>query len=448
MASSVNSRELSLRDVPQQGEVIAGKYLVEGVLGTGGMSVVLSAVHQALGQRVAIKVMTSSAAHSKDSLARFSREAKTASAIQNDHAVRILDIGRLETGTPYMAMEYLVGTNLADLVEKRGGLPVTESVDYVLQACEVIAEAHALGIIHRDMKPSNLFLAHKPNAPATIKVLDFGISKTEWSTADLNLTATTDVMGTPAYMSPEQVRSAKNADHRTDIWGVGAVLYELLTGQPPFWAENLPSLCAKILVDPPVPAASLRSDVPPDLDMVIQWSMQKDPSQRPQSIADFARELMPFASTNGHRSIEKIFETLSFNVQMVSTRRLPSTSSGAWQASAKQPSSWSSPLRLVLFGAVTGVLLGTLAVTLWLTMSPPDTTEALSAIPAASRPLVAQVQDASTPLLAVSRPVDTAVDGTAPSSIATSDARTNVDPQTSARPPTKGGGTGPLDERY
>jgi serine/threonine-protein kinase len=292
-------RTKELESIAREGSLIAKKYRVESVLGYGGMGGVVAATHCRLGQRVAIKILYPSSARNPEAIARFLREAQAAAALQSEHVVRILDFGRHGNGLPFMVMEHLSGTNLADLLTARGTLPVDEAIQYVMQASEAVAEAHARGIIHRDIKPANIFLSSRSDGSPLIKVLDFGISKTDWMAGfgDYNpdLTATADTLGTPMYMSPEQVRSTKNVTPAADIWALGVVLYELLAGVPPFWAESLPALSAKIVADSPTPLGMRRSDLPRGLDTVVLSCLEKDPAKRPASIADLARELTPFA---------------------------------------------------------------------------------------------------------------------------------------------------------
>lgn len=248
-----------MRGLPRKGDRIAGRYKVENLVGLGGMGAVVSAMHMDLQQRVAIKIMLPRGAKHAVAVSRFLREARAASAVQSEHVVRTHDVGKLKNGLPYLVMEYLTGASLEDVVSRSGPLAVSDAVHYVLQACEAVALAHAAGIVHRDLKPANLFLTMRADGSPLVKVLDFGISKAEWMTdvaTNPSLTATSDTIGTPTYMSPEQVRSAKNVDWRTDVWSMGAVLYELITGEPPFWADNLTALAAIIVSDPAEPPSS------------------------------------------------------------------------------------------------------------------------------------------------------------------------------------------------
>jgi serine/threonine-protein kinase len=292
-------RTKELDSIAREGSLIAGKYRVENVLGHGGMGGVVAATHRRLGQRVAIKILYPSSARNPEAVARFLREAQAAAALQSEHVVRILDFGRHGDGLPFMVMEHLQGTNLADLLASRGTLPVDEAIHYLMQASEAVAEAHARGIVHRDIKPANLFLTARADGSPLIKVLDFGISKAEWllGIAGYNpdLTATADTLGTPMYMSPEQVRSTKSVTVRTDIWALGVVLYEFLAGVPPFWADSLPALSAKIVADPATPLNQRRNDLPAGLDAVVLGCLEKDPDRRPASILELARALSPLA---------------------------------------------------------------------------------------------------------------------------------------------------------
>ncbi|MEZ4313007.1 MAG: serine/threonine-protein kinase [Polyangiaceae bacterium] len=247
------------------GDILNGKYRVDKVLGAGGMGVVVAATHLHLEEKVAIKFLLPDAAKSKDVVERFKREGKAAVKIKSEHVARVSDVGELDNGAPFMVMEFLQGQDLSEMVETQGALPVAAAIEYVLQACEALAEAHALGIVHRDLKPANLFLSHRADGSPCIKVLDFGISKILSSVSSPGMTKTTAVMGSPLYMSPEQMKSSKDVDHRTDIWSLGAILYELLSGNPPFIADTMPQLCLMILQDPLPPLHTVRHDIPPQL---------------------------------------------------------------------------------------------------------------------------------------------------------------------------------------
>ncbi|HMA92739.1 MAG TPA: serine/threonine-protein kinase, partial [Polyangiaceae bacterium] len=236
------------------GSILAGKFRVERVLGQGGMGVVVAATHLQLEQLVAIKFLLPEACAIPNAIARFMQEARAAAKIRSEHIGRVMDVATADDGTPYIVMEYLEGQDLAALLAARGQLPVAEAVGYLLQACEAVSEAHSLGIVHRDLKPANLFLTHRGDGSPLVKVLDFGISKSlAEGSQNANLTGTALIMGSPQYMSPEQVRSAKHVDTRTDIWSLGVIAHELLAGRPPFTADTATALLIQIAVEPPTP---------------------------------------------------------------------------------------------------------------------------------------------------------------------------------------------------
>jgi len=289
------------------GDVLAGKYVVERVLGEGGMGVVVAATHRQLGQRVAVKFLLAEYCQHPEAVARFLREAQAAVRIQSEHVARTIDVGTLESGAPYMVMEYLSGRDLASELATRGSLPVEEAVGFVLQACEAIAEAHALGIVHRDLKPANLFLAHRADGSPLVKVLDFGISKSVSPAAGpMNLTTTQSVMGSPLYMSPEQLKSTKNVDQRTDVWALGVILYELLTGRTPFQAETVSGLIATVVSESPPPLRGARPDLPAELEAIVLRCLEKDPARRIQHVGTLAMALQPFAPAQGAVSVPRI----------------------------------------------------------------------------------------------------------------------------------------------
>src|SRR5688572_9829029 len=268
--------------VPAVGEVIAQKYRVESIVGAGGMGVVVSARHLQLGQVVAIKLLTLPPDEDRrdEAIARFLHEAQAAAKLQSDHVVRIYDVGQLDSGLPFMVMELLGGTDLGTLLDQGGALPEAQAVDFVLQACAGVSEAHRMGIVHRDLKPSNLFVTTRSDGLPLLKVLDFGISKqlTDPASGEAvpTFTNTRTLMGSPNYMSPEQIRDARRVDGRTDVWALGIILQELVTDAPVFRGESFPGICAAIVADPPMPVRSLRPDVTPALEQVIERCLQKD----------------------------------------------------------------------------------------------------------------------------------------------------------------------------
>jgi eukaryotic-like serine/threonine-protein kinase len=292
------------------GEVIAGKYRLERVLGRGGMGVVVLAIHMELDQRVALKFLTKEAAARPEIVARFAREAKAAAKIHSEHVARVFDVGTLPAGTPYVVMEFMDGEDLASVLSRRGPLPVQLAIGYVLEACEAIAEAHALGIVHRDLKPANIFLARRPAGWPIVKVLDFGISKSTFATAQAQLTKTSALMGSPLYMSPEQLMAVKTVDVRSDIWSLGVVLYELVSARMPFEGETLPEVIAAVLHRGHDPLRTVRPDVPPALEAVVDRCLAKDVAARFDNVGEFAVALAPFGQSRSVVSVERISQLL------------------------------------------------------------------------------------------------------------------------------------------
>ncbi|HRC54410.1 MAG TPA: serine/threonine-protein kinase, partial [Kofleriaceae bacterium] len=275
------------------GTILLNKYRIDRVLGQGGMGVVALAYHLQLQQPVAIKFLLPEVLDKHSVVQRFLREAQASVRLKSEHVCRVIDVGQLETGAPYMVMEYLEGLDLDALLRQQGRVHPGIAVDFMLQACEALAEAHALGIVHRDLKPSNFFLTQRADGSPLIKVLDFGISKTT-SQVDENLTTTQSILGTPAYMSPEQLKASKYVDARSDIWSLGIVLYELLVGHRPFSASAFSELVLKVAMDPaPVPAVAL----PPGLSEIVLRCLAKDADGRFVSVAELAYALAPYAQT-------------------------------------------------------------------------------------------------------------------------------------------------------
>ena len=307
------------------GDVLAGKYRVDKILGIGGMGMVVAATHLELDQRVALKFMLPGAAESPETSARFLREARAAGRLNSDHVCRMVDLGRFDNGAPYIVMEYLQGESLAALLRRRGPLRVPDAVDYILQAVEGLAEAHAHGIVHRDLKPDNLFL-HKRNDGGTIlKVLDFGISKISLNGVS---TRTGDIMGSPAYMAPEQMESTRSVDQRADVWSLGVVLYQLVVGHAPFQGDTLPLLCMHVVNDEPDPMSATRGDLPDGFQAVVMKCLQKEPDQRYTDVGELARALAPFGPINASTSASRIQIVLRRTGKHDSASLIPNDAAG------------------------------------------------------------------------------------------------------------------------
>jgi serine/threonine-protein kinase len=291
----------------KEGVVLAGKYRVERVIGAGGMGVVVSAIHLDLGTTVAVKLLLSATG---DLVERFSREARAASRLKSEHAVRVFDVGKHADGTPFFVMEHLVGEDLDSLLARQGPLDAGATVGFVLQACEAVAEAHAMGIVHRDLKPKNLFLTRRVDGSVLVKVLDFGIAKSVASDGGTSLTGPL-LLGSPPYMSPEQMRASANVDIRTDIWSLGVCLYELLTGVLPFEAASDLETIAVVLTGNPTPPADLRPTVPLAMSDVIMRCLRKEPERRFRDLGEFAEALEPFAPPTDRGASSRIRRVLS-----------------------------------------------------------------------------------------------------------------------------------------
>jgi serine/threonine-protein kinase len=375
------------RGVPRAGTVVADKYVVEKLIGVGGMGAVVSATRSWDGTRVAIKVMLAEEAQHDDSTRRFFREARAAGVIDSPHVAKLLDFGRLADGVPFMVLELLNGYALDRTIRERAPMPIADAVDLVLQACQGVAEAHARGIVHRDIKPSNLFVTTGTDGAPLLKVLDFGISKAtmklEAGTDAPSLTETNATLGSPQYMSPEQLRSSKDVDSRTDIWSLGLILHKLLTGRPAFEADNVGAHFAMILADPPAPLRSQRPEAPAALEEVILTCLRKKREERWQDLGQLARALSPFGPPGAGVRADRVAAILEY--AGVSSQSHPRISAGPEAPTTRDgsvrprdigehtTSAWSPDtiarltapkrtLRLVAIAAATVVLLSVVAV--------------------------------------------------------------------------------------
>jgi serine/threonine-protein kinase len=293
------------------GTIISEKYQVEEKIAEGGIGVVVVARHLVLHQRVAIKYLKQQALSNPTIVERFLKEARLAAQLKSEHVVRVYDVGTLPNGGPYMVMEYLIGEDLGRTVQN-GPLPLSLAVDYTLQACDALAEAHALRIVHRDIKPENLFIAQRSSNSSILKIIDFGISKVRPKRGDSGYwgteTAAGERFGTPLYMSPEQLRSSSRVDARTDIWSLGVVMHELLTGALPFRGEDLPQVCTSVLTEPPILLTERCPGAPPELEAVLLKCLEKDPDKRFPNVAELARALAPFGPPGATERAERIVE--------------------------------------------------------------------------------------------------------------------------------------------
>jgi serine/threonine-protein kinase len=291
----------------EPGTVLAGKYRVEELLGEGGMGVVVLATHMELDQRVAIKVPRPEHVKDPTFAARFIREGKNAARIRNDHIARVLDVGRDGAGNPFLVMEYLEGFDLSRRMRSGPELDIPDSVDIVLQTCIAVAAAHSVGVIHRDLKPANLFLESRPDGSYFVKVLDFGISKMVNDGALENaLTNTTGVIGSPMYMSPEQMVSARDVDVRTDVWSLGLILFRILTGKTPWPSANPLELATRMARENPRTPRSFRPEIPQGLEDVIMHALARNRDERTPTVYDFARAIAPFDPARGAVTLRSV----------------------------------------------------------------------------------------------------------------------------------------------
>jgi serine/threonine-protein kinase len=287
------------------GTVVDGKYRVDEVLGRGAMGVVVAAIHTQLGERVALKFLRyhPKPGSTDDFQSRFKREARVSAKLKNEHITRVIDVGVWRERVPYMVMDYLTGVDLRQVIKSGVLLPVGTALDYAVQVCEGIAEAHSHGVVHRDLKPSNLFVTKRPDGSDLVKILDFGISKWTAGEAELDeLTQTGVVLGSPKYMAPEQLFGSAQVDTRADVWSIGAILYEMLTGHPPFDFPTFTKICAELATDhlPPSVVAQ-RPEVSPELEAVVMRCFVRAPEHRTQNVAELAGEVLdavqaPFAN--------------------------------------------------------------------------------------------------------------------------------------------------------
>jgi hypothetical protein len=279
-----------------EGQIIGGRYSIGPVIGEGGMGVVYAATHIALGAPVAVKVIRSELRDDPEFVQRFLNEARAAALLKDEHIARVHDVGQLDSGEPYLVMERLDGIELEAFMQQSGPLCESEAVDLVLQVCQGLAEAHAAALVHRDIKPANLFLSRQADRRYTLKILDFGISKHLLQRSAERLTDPGKSLGSPWYMSPEQMTDPSRVDQRSDIWSVGVLLFELMTKRHPFDGTLVAEVCSKVLTHAPPPLSALEPTVDPQLESVVLRCLEKDAEQRYPSVTALSRALQPFGS--------------------------------------------------------------------------------------------------------------------------------------------------------
>lgn len=349
----------------EPGTELMDKYRVVETLGIGGMGVVVACDHLSLGHRVAIKFLLPKYVSNEEVVRRFLQEARAAIKIDSDHVAQVIDVGLLKDDRlpampiPFMVMEYLEGKDLSQWVQLGKRFSVPEAIDHTVQAAAALAHAHRVGIIHRDVKPANLFLAEQKKRNV-VKVLDFGISKSlDEDPKDMGLTKTTTVLGSGLYMSPEQMRSAKDVDFRTDIYSLGVCLYELLTGTQPYTAETFSELCVKVNIEPPTPLETYRSDLPDGFAEVVGRAYARDPSERYQTIQDFVGALASFAAAPSLPGIDLVQGITENRESLTSQPKLldRTSASGALATAADRDEPARRSIGVVLTTAVGALML-------------------------------------------------------------------------------------------
>ncbi|HXI57203.1 MAG TPA: protein kinase [Polyangia bacterium] len=331
MHASHAERVLAYLNEVQTGKVLNSRYLIEHQLGAGGMGAVYAARHVHLGTKLAIKVLLPELLCEAEAIERFDREARASAKIADENVVRILDVGQLENGAPYMVMEFLEGQDAAVYLKKHGRLSIEQAIDVMIQTCAAVAAAHAMGIIHRDIKPSNLFFVHRSAGRPLVKVLDFGVSKlvTADSQENLMATKTGSILGSPGYVSPEQWFDSKNVDKRSDIWALGIVLYELLTGKLPFVAASAPVLATKIAYEAVVPPTQLRPEIPADLEKIVLRCLEKKVEDRFQDVTAVAKALG--SAQRRYQALNSSTANLPLHVDLPSPTPSPVAKARAWR---------------------------------------------------------------------------------------------------------------------
>jgi serine/threonine-protein kinase len=335
----------------QVGDIVADKYRVDEIIGQGAMGFVFAAEHTHLGHRVALKVLRAGALEHKESVERFLREGRIVARIQSEHVARVSDVGTLKSGVPYLVMEFLEGSDLSKILKQRGEpLALGDAVDFTLQICEALAHAHTLGVVHRDMKPANIYVTSRVDGTPLLKVLDFGISKSStYGDGQDELTMTAALMGTPRYMSPEQIHDSRLVDARTDIWALGTIIYEMLTLERCFQAPSVAFTCVKILQQEPTPLTELRPDLPPQIAEIVARCLRKEPTERWLHVGELAEAIAPFGAPDAPAiaaRISRVAVTTSDNMKHSGPRSMLGATGSFTAATGSYPglsSSGSNP---------------------------------------------------------------------------------------------------------
>ncbi|HTQ04627.1 MAG TPA: protein kinase [Polyangiaceae bacterium] len=344
------------------GQIIGERYRVDEPIGEGGMGVVCRATHLTLDTPVAIKLIRPDFKDDGEFVRRFLNEARRAALLKSERITRVHDVGQLESGEPYLVMELLEGIELEKFLEERGWLAPLDAVNIALQICEGLAEAHAAGIVHRDIKPGNAFLVRRADGRFGVKILDFGISK-QIDGASTSITNHDQSLGSPQYMSPEQMLDPSSVDHRSDIWSVGVVLFELLSGKRPFDGASMPEVCAKVLTAPAPLLRTLRPDIDPELEAIVMQCLEKKPDARYRDVAALGQALQRFACIHA-TSEPRVVETTAFFEPVVDAvaedlgSLPPLARSSAPPPRRSQRAHWAGALGVAAVMALTGVALG------------------------------------------------------------------------------------------
>src|SRR2546423_8215558 len=298
--------DATIADVPIDpllGRVFEGKYRLDDRLGGGGMGTVYRATHLLIDRPVALKVLSQRFVGDQTAQQRFRREARAAGRMQHPNAVTVTDFGATDDGYLYIVMELLEGRTLRDLIAHEAPLDPARAVSFMLQACAAVGAAHDAGLIHRDLKPANIFIEQRPNLPAAVKVLDFGVAKFVVEEHDdddyQTLTQVGAIIGTPRYMSPEQCSGVGQLTPASDIYSFGVILYEMLAGVVPFSAETPLALAMKQVTESPRPLGEIVPGIPEELERVVDHALAKNPADRPPNADEFRRELHAVAEQLG-----------------------------------------------------------------------------------------------------------------------------------------------------